>query len=58
MAEAIAGNPLALERIGPVLMVGLDRPHKRNALNDEIIAALDACFADFSPARISRRAST
>jgi (methylthio)acryloyl-CoA hydratase len=49
MAEAIAGNPLALERIGPVLMIGLDRPHKRNALNDEIIAALDACFSDISP---------
>jgi len=51
MAEARTSgqNLLALERIGPVLMVGLDRPQKRNALNDEIIAALDACFSEISP---------
>jgi enoyl-CoA hydratase/carnithine racemase len=51
MAEAgtDAHCPLTVEQIGPVLLVGLDRPHKRNALNDEIIAALDACFSNISP---------
>ena len=49
MAGTIARGPLALERIGPVLMAGLNRPHKRNALNDEIVEALDACFSSLAP---------
>ena len=38
--------PLRIERDGPVLIVGLDRPEKRNALNDGAIAALDALFSN------------
>lgn len=37
-----AKSPLRIERDGPVLIIGLDRPEKRNALNDGVIAALDA----------------
>jgi enoyl-CoA hydratase/carnithine racemase len=36
---------LKIERDGPVLIVGLDRPEKRNALNDDTIAALDEVFS-------------
>ena len=39
---------LAIEQRGPVLVVGLDRTHKRNAINDETIAALDECFSNLS----------
>jgi enoyl-CoA hydratase/carnithine racemase len=51
MAEeaTIARDPLVLERNGPVLMIGINRPRKRNALNDELIEALDACLSDLSP---------
>jgi enoyl-CoA hydratase/carnithine racemase len=42
---ADAKSPLRLERDGPVLIIGVDRPEKRNALNDETIAALDAVFS-------------
>ena len=38
-------RPLAIERRGAVLLVGLDRTHKRNAINDETIEALDECFS-------------
>ena len=38
-------SPLLIERDGPVLIVGIDRPEKRNALNDETIAALDKTFS-------------
>lgn len=38
-------GPLTFERRGPVLVVGLDRQAKRNAINDEAIEALDACFS-------------
>ena len=38
-------RPLAIEQRGPVLIIGLDRTHKRNAINDETIAALDECFS-------------
>ena len=34
------------ETIGAVLSVGLNRPAKRNALNDDIILAIQDCFAD------------
>ena len=32
--------------VGPVLTVGLNRPAKRNALNDGIILAIEDCFAN------------
>ncbi len=36
---------LKIERTGAVLSVGLNRPKKRNALNDGIILAIGECFA-------------
>ncbi len=39
-------GPLKIERTGAVLLIGVDRAEKRNALNDETIAALDACFSN------------
>ena len=44
-AKAQAGEPLTIERRGPVLVLGLNRQAKRNAINDETIEALDACFS-------------
>ncbi len=46
-AEARIGarGPLTIERRGAVLVVGLDREAKRNAINDEAIEALDVCFS-------------
>ncbi|MCE1236133.1 MAG: crotonase/enoyl-CoA hydratase family protein [Hyphomicrobiales bacterium] len=44
-ARSTAASPLALERRGDVLIVGLDRQAKRNALNDETIEALDEVFS-------------
>jgi (methylthio)acryloyl-CoA hydratase len=44
-AQATSRGPVTFERRGPVLLIGLDRVHKRNAINDETIAALDACFS-------------
>src|SRR5476651_1871471 len=52
MANAAAAAPadpsalLKVEAIGPVLCVGLNRPAKRNALNDGIMLAIQDCFAD------------
>ena len=42
-----AGQPelLRIEQTGAVLTVGLNRPAKRNALNDGIILAIGDCFA-------------
>jgi enoyl-CoA hydratase/carnithine racemase len=37
---------LKIERSGAVLTVGLNRPAKRNALNDGIILAIGECFAN------------
>src|SRR6201992_3379024 len=37
---------LKVERSGAVLTVGLNRPAKRNALNDGIILAIGECFAN------------
>jgi len=45
MAEGETTGPLLLERNGAVLLIGLNRVAKRNALNDETIAALDDCFS-------------
>ena len=41
-----AKSPLKIERDGPVLIIGVDRPEKRNALNDGVIAALDETFSN------------
>src|SRR5438132_1508157 len=48
MGNAAAGGSsglLAVEQKGRVLSIGLNRPAKRNALNDGIILALGECFA-------------
>ena len=37
---------LRIARSGAVLTVGLNRPAKRNALNDGIILEMGECFAD------------
>ncbi len=47
-AQAETRGPLTIERCGPVLVVGLDRQAKRNAINDEAIEALEACFSTIS----------
>ncbi|WP_375415478.1 crotonase/enoyl-CoA hydratase family protein [uncultured Bradyrhizobium sp.] len=45
-SAATAGSALlAIEHTGSVLTVGLNRPAKRNALNDGIILAIQECFA-------------
>ena len=44
-ANADAAALLKIERGGAVLTVGLNRPAKRNALNDGIILAIGDCFA-------------
>src|ERR1700733_8281159 len=46
-ASAGTSDPSALLKVeiaGPVLTVGLNRPAKRNALNDGIILAIQDCF--------------
>ena len=47
-ASATAGQSelLEIERRGAVLTVGLNRPAKRNALNDGIILAIQDCFSN------------
>ena len=42
---ADAASLLTIETIGRVLTVGLNRPAKRNALNDSIILEIENCFA-------------
>jgi enoyl-CoA hydratase/carnithine racemase len=37
---------LVIETVGPVLTIGLNRPQKRNALNDGLMAALRQCLTD------------
>jgi len=44
-ASAEASALLKVEQQGKVLTVGLNRPAKRNALNDGIILAIGDCFA-------------
>ncbi|HEY8336173.1 MAG TPA: crotonase/enoyl-CoA hydratase family protein [Tardiphaga sp.] len=48
MADAapIATSLLTIETVGRVLTVGLNRPAKRNALNDSIILEIEECFAN------------
>lgn len=38
-------GPLAIMRDGDILVVGLDRQAKRNAINDSTLEALDTCFS-------------
>ena len=47
-ASAATGQSglLKIERSGAVLTVGLNRPAKRNALNDGIILAIGDCFSN------------
>ena len=45
-ATADQNGLLQIEQIGAVLTVGLNRPAKRNALNDGIMAAIQHCFSD------------
>jgi len=40
---------LVIDRVGPILTVGLNRPHKRNALNDSTVLALETCFSAIDP---------
>src|SRR5580693_4511544 len=44
-ATADVSALLKVESLGPVLTVGLNRPAKRNALNDGIILAIQECFS-------------
>ncbi|MCG6203273.1 crotonase/enoyl-CoA hydratase family protein [Rhodopseudomonas sp. HC1] len=37
---------MVVETVGSVLTIGLNRPKKRNALNDGLMAALKDCFTD------------
>ena len=39
---------LVTERRGPVLLIGINRPNKRNALNDTAVLALEDIFATLS----------
>src|ERR1700712_4616545 len=41
-----ASELLQIEQSGAVLTVGLNRPAKRNALNDGIMLAIQDCFSD------------
>ncbi|MGO4715967.1 crotonase/enoyl-CoA hydratase family protein [Bradyrhizobium sp. 2TAF24] len=41
-------SPLVIARSGTILTVGLNRPAKRNALNDGTVLALEACFGDIA----------
>src|ERR1700709_2735875 len=45
-ATAAPSALLTIEQTGPVLTVGLNRPAKRNALNDGIILAIQDCFTN------------
>src|SRR5204863_303594 len=44
-ATADQSAMLRIETAGPVLSVGLNRPAKRNALNDGIMLAIQNCFS-------------
>src|SRR4026207_2406167 len=45
-ASAGQADLLRIEQSGAVLTVGLNRPAKRNALNDGIILAIQDCFSN------------
>ena len=40
---------LKIERDGELLLIGLDRPAKRNALDDRMYAAIDRTFSEVAP---------
>lgn len=49
MTDAVATTApslLKIETIGAVLTVGLNRPAKRNAMNDAIILEIESCFSN------------
>ena len=45
-AQARASESLVVERRGAVLTIGVDRPHKRNAIDDATIDALERIVSD------------
>jgi enoyl-CoA hydratase/carnithine racemase len=47
-AKARAFESLVVERRGAVLTIGLDRPHKRNAIDDATIDALERVVSDIA----------
>jgi enoyl-CoA hydratase/carnithine racemase len=47
-AKARAFESLVVERRGAVLTIGLDRPHKRNAINEATIDALERVVSDIA----------
>jgi enoyl-CoA hydratase/carnithine racemase len=44
--KARAPESLVVERLGAVLTIGIDRPHKRNAIDDPTLDALERIFSD------------
>ncbi|HEY8579100.1 MAG TPA: crotonase/enoyl-CoA hydratase family protein [Beijerinckiaceae bacterium] len=49
-ATSAADGPIRCERRGDILLVAIDRPHKRNALDDRAIESLHATFLALDPA--------
>lgn len=47
--SAASKQPLTIEQRGRVLLVGIDRAEKRNALNDGAVEALEAIFTTLPP---------
>jgi hypothetical protein len=45
-AKARAPKPLVVERRGAAPTIGIDRPHRRNAIDDATIDALERIFSD------------
>lgn len=52
MGNATSGTSdaalLKIDRAGSVLTIGLNRPAKRNAMNDGLVLAIDACFSSLA----------
>jgi enoyl-CoA hydratase/carnithine racemase len=46
--KARASESLVVERLGAVLTIGVNRPHKRNAIDDATIDALERIVSDIS----------
>ena len=47
-AKARAPEPLVVERLGAVLTIGIHRPHKRNAIDDATLDALERIFSEIA----------
>jgi len=47
-ATADTSALLAVEQVGGVLTIGLNRPTKRNAMNDGLVLAVDDCFSSLA----------